>query len=375
MAIYDIDGNLIMPNDWTQCPQCDSLLQLKFHFNTTEGSGTYTCYNSYDNFVIAHLSDIHSDLIRYERFIKFVQANSSYIDAAIVTGDFVASASEAAFNELKAIEAKYPSVNLIKVVGNHDRIGDPYVLYTSDQVYEFLNMSTNTGKPYYYIDFTSYGIRVIVLNNYDSAYEPKTAQYSQTQIDWLISTLKDAKTKGLAVLIGKHTFEGWEAAPNNKGFYQRWDQWHPMRIDSSNLVCSGIPVEDIIDAFKHGKAISQTYTYTDGTPSITVDTSFSGNGDFIAYMNGHCHMDLMGYSRTYSDQLYLNVSIGSHGATNYPQLKMTEEATDIPRDDEKNQDLFNVYGIDKKNRIVKVCRVGADVNDILEERKVAVFEY
>lgn len=375
MAIYNIYGDLLSDDKWQEIPQCDYLLQLKCHFNTTGSGITQDNITSYDNFIIAHLSDIHSDLIRYERFIKFVNSNKKYIDSAIVTGDFVMAPLPAAFAELISVEEKYPDTQLVKAMGNHDKYTGGYPEITTEQSYSYLHFNTNTGKTYYNIDYTKYGIRLIVLNNYDSDKLPGTAQYSQAQIDWFIETLKDAKTKGLSVLIGKHTFEGWESAPNDKGFYQRYDLWHDERVSPEVMVCSGIPVEDIVDAFKHGKSINETYTYSDGTPSLTVNTSFSGNGDFIAYLNGHCHMDLIGYSRTYSDQLYLNVGIGSHGATNYTQLRPTEEATDIPRDDGKNQDLFNVYGIDKKNRIVKVCRVGADVNDILEDRKVAVFEY
>ncbi len=371
MAIYNIYGDLLSDDKWKEVPQCDYLLQLKCHFNTSGYDRT-----SYDNFVIAHLSDIHNDSIRYERFIKFVGLNRNYINSAIVTGDFLGGAPTLeTYAAILNVEDKYPDVQMIKVIGNHDKYTMGYPAISTDQAYNYMRLNTNTGKTYYNIDYPTYGIRVIVLNNYDSDKLPGTAQYSQAQIDWFIETLKDAKTKGLSVLIGKHTFEGWESAPNNKGFYQRYDLWHDERVSPEVLVCSGVPVEDIIDAFKHGKSINQTYTYNDGTPSISVNTSFSGDGDFIAYMNGHCHMDLMGYSRTYSDQLYLNVGIGRHYSEEYPAIRIAEEATDIPRDDEKNQDLFNVYGIDKKNRIVKVCRVGADVNDILEERKVAVFEY
>ena len=55
---------------------------------------------------------------------------------------------------------------------------------------------------------------------------------------------------------------------------------------------------------------------------------------------------------------------------------MWEQVSDLPRiNGEKTEDLFNVYGFDAVNKVIKVCRVGSDVNDILEERKFATYTW
>ena len=41
----------------------------------------------------------------------------------------------------------------------------------------------------------------------------------------------------------------------------------------------------------------------------------------------------------------------------------------------KSEDCFNVYAFDFVNKLVKIVRVGADMNDRMEPREVACFEY
>ena len=368
MSVYDLYGEIIVDTENT-VPVADSLPSLRYHFNTTEGMDTWTTYNDYNLFTLAHISDLHNDPERYDRFLHFVSENKAYLDAGIVTGDLVDWSTSANFAEMVAKETY--NIDLIKIIGNHEKGVSSGTPLTDEQIYAAWNQTTNTGKLYFYKDYASKGIRLICLDVYDPIEGDN--HYRQTQIDWFINTLKDAKTKGYTVVVARHNVEGGydNLTPNNKGFFQRSYQW----ADVMPIYNNGTIIEDIIDAFKKGTSLNHVYTFTDSTPSITVNTSFSGAGDFACYICGHYHADLAGYSVTHPDQLYIAVAQGCLKSTTRPNV-MWEQVSDMPRkENDRSEDLFNLYAIDTKNKVVKIFRVGSDVNDILEERKAITFEY
>lgn len=367
MSIFDITGNRIVDTDNTT-PRTDGMASVRYHFNATQGENTWTTYNNYGLFTIAHISDLHNDTTRYDRFMRFLSDNKKYIDAGIVTGDLVDISTVAAFAEMTAKETY--DIDLIKCIGNHEKGGVTTPL-TDTQIYANWHQTTNTEKLYFYKDYTSKKIRLICLDVYDPIEGDN--HYQQTQIDWFINALKDAKTKGYTAIVARHNVEGGytNLAPNNKGFFQRWYQW----AEIGSIYNRGTIIEDIVDAFKNGTSLNQTYTFTDSTPSITVNTSFSGNGDFACYLCGHYHGDFIGYSVAHPNQLYLSIAQGCLKSSIRPSV-MWEQVSDLPRiEGEKSEDLFNVYGFDTTNKVIKVCRVGSDVNDILEERKFATYTY
>lgn len=366
MSIYNISGkrvDLVKPFG----DNC-AALALKYHFNTTQGLNTWTTYNDYNLFTLAHISDLHNDPTRYDRFMRFISDNSKYIDAGIVTGDLVDTSTVANFAEMIAMETY--NIDLLKCVGNHEKAPQGTRL-TDEQIYANWNLVTNTGKLYYYKDYTAKKIRLICLDAYDPV--EGDSHYSQTQIDWFINALKGAKTNGLTVIVARHNVEGGytNLTPNNKAFFQRWYQW----AEIGNVYNNGTIVEDIIDAYKKGTSLNGTYTFTDGTPSITVNTSFSGAGDFACYICGHYHGDFIGYSKLHPDQLYLTVAQGCLKSTVRPTI-MWEQVSDLPRDEgDVNEDLFNLYAFDTKNRMVKVIRIGSCINDMMQLRDFETYSF
>lgn len=366
MGIYDYRGDAVNLQD---IPFAD-VSALKYYFNDFEHEGDWNNYNNNDLFLIAHISDLHNDPVRYSRFLKFCHENTNSINVCAVTGDFVDAPTTATFKEMTDCEV-FSDLDILKCVGNHEKVFGS-VSMTNAQIYNNWKQTTNTGKLYYYKDYPSHGLRIIALNPFDTESNGDDSHYTQQQIDWFINTLKSAASNNYAVIILRHNFDGLKTVKNDKGFYQRWYQWTQVW---NNLRCSGTPIEDIVHAFQTGGSISETYTYTDGVSSITVDTSFSGAGHFIAYLNGHYHADLTGFSPKYSDQLYLSVPQGALYST-YRPTTFWGEVSDLPRvQGTKTEDLFNLYAFDLKHKRVKICRVGSDVNDLLQERKMTTFQY
>ena len=339
-------------------------------YNDSEGGGTYGSYSKNDLFAVAHISDLHTDPIRYENFLKFVAGNP-YINAAVITGDMVDAPLPAQFADMLAVETH--GVKPLKVVGNHERYFSGTSMSNED-IYANWGLTTGTGLTYYCVDYASSGIRIIVLNAYDTTASDSKAgaieHFSQDQIDWFVATLQDSATKGYAVMVCRHSMEYGMPTTNDKAFFQRWNQWESM---FSN-VCSGTPIEDIVNAYRNGASLSQTYTFSDTGESITVDASFGTAGSFVAYMNGHHHVDNIGYSKKYPNQLYLSIACGVC-VSNYRDGNWDTVSDLIRLAGTKTEDLFNVYVIDTTHKKVKVIRVGSDVNDLLEERKCEVYDY
>ena len=371
MGIYNINGEELI--DQIQYPYVKSFTPLLYHHNLTEDLGQWINHNTYHEMMImAHISDLHNDPIRYSRFLNFVGQNASDIDVAVESGDLIDIPSDSAYAEMVSVETKY-NVPVLKCVGNHERVfSDTSISNTA--VYQKLGLSTNTGKTWYYNDYLKYKIRVIVVNCYESESVGDKKYYSITQLNWLISTLKEAYTLGYSVIIVLHSVDGARTIKNNKGFFIRGCQFEDPQYPDPMSVQT--PLEDIVAAFRTGSSIQKTYHWDDSRGSdITLNDSFSGNGKFVCYLHGHYHQDMIGYSPKHEDQLYLGIATGCLKSTTRPNI-VWEETSDLPRaEGEVSEDLFNLYCIDTKNKFVKVLRVGSNINDILEPRVSAVFDY
>lgn len=345
------------------------LLQpLKYHFNTNPSTiGTWSVQNNSNLLTIAHISDVHSDWIRYKNFYNFFKSNPSLIDAAIQTGDLIDAPTDKQIIVMHGID---PNNDVIWCTGNHEMAGvENNVTYTStlSNLYSKFGLSTNTGKLYHYVDFTSKGIRLIVLNDYNTDNTSHDQDYGATQLDWFVNTLKDAASNDLAVIVAMHVPES-SIDSNDKGFYTRFDQW-------STLIQLNIytAVEDIIDAFVNGTTVTTTY-YNNQTYSA----DFTGfNGDFVCYLTGHRHQDSNGYSHNHASQLYLNITCGAlRNWLNPPTAIQYTAPSDLPRIEGTDcENAFNVYTFDLKNRIVKVLRIGANMNDLMEPRVSAYYSF
>lgn len=357
---------------------CNAIIAANKMFNTTTHG-----FGSYDKtklLTIAHISDLHVDQTRYANFLQFAKGFSA-IDHAIVSGDIVDSPTTNQYNYMYTQETN-AEFSPIKVVGNHEKYGSGTYM-NRENIYTNLHMDTATEELYYYIDDSTNKVRIIVLNQYDTDEQTyMTEHLSQDQIDWFITALKGAITNEYAVIVCMHACESGGSFPaykapyksiysydgkSNTAFYQRFKQWE--NEPTLQNVCSGTPIEDIINAFKTGGSLDETYTFSDTEDSITVDDEFSTAGTFIAYMIGHNHGDYIGSSAKYSDQLYLNVCSGSPWYGNVSDLQRKDDAN------EKSEDAFNVYVIDQTHKLVKVIRVGSDINDIMQERKMVVYSY
>lgn len=127
----------------------------------------------------AWITDSHNDVIRYRRFINYVNHYKGYIDAVLHTGDMnkMADNDNGFVNTVLQYTTDIP---LMPVLGNHDAHGnvngDHQALTSGDQLWngsKYIlpfggeNVTMGSDNCYYYRDFTTQKIRVIAINDYD----------------------------------------------------------------------------------------------------------------------------------------------------------------------------------------------------------------
>lgn len=325
---------------------------------------------------LLHYSDIHGDLDRLKRILEFRKRYStpeSIIDDIICTGDMCGS-RYANYNEAFDTLPGYNRV--LQVIGNHDVYDadgthgssgyDSQEYYaTEQQKFEryMANASTwgvvqpsgageNGYYPcYYYKDYVAnrtyasddtykQKVRLIVL---DAMIKTTDTEGDIKQKKWFAETLLDAKTNGKHVVVADH----FSYRDNNTnhfeagGFDCMIDEW------GGSIGYFGIKMKtyaEIVDYYINGG----TYTL-EGEGGFSIDFGNAG-GEFVCWLCGHFHWDMVGTTTTYPKQVFIAVGSASF------RTPMQHRARVIG---EESEDLFNIVSIDTFRRHIRVFRVGA----------------
>lgn len=245
---------------------------------------------------------------------------------------------------------------IVNVRGNHDdnSLADKYaendlkkvVTYKETKKFFFDDYFTkgnlitdNSDKMYGYID--TKGVRIIFIDLFDSRQEvgiDGKAKFplvnsggciQQTQVDWLIDTLKNTPTTH-SVLFIAHT------AP--KGVY-----------GVTNKINTDV-VNSIIKAYQHGS--SYNFSGTDKDFPLEIEGAFSGKRKIIAFVHGHRHLDEVTVIKG-TDVKCIGLLCSKVDPN--PSYTFRDFGT-------RYEDSFNVLLIDKGN--IKILRFGAggDIN-------------
>ncbi len=332
---------------------------------------------SHSKTFICHFSDIHADWERFENVVDLIEYHQPTF--SVHTGDMVCwdsnSETDVFFEKINALNT--PVFNCL---GNHETFCGEEVLsngYLHDRyIAPLKNIQGADDKAgYYFVDFPKDALRLIVLNVYENDdvknYRERSYEIRQKQVDWLIARLKECEEQGIAVIIAAHeTGERILPALNDIGFCQRFEPhpWGPPNPPEHHIV------EDIVDAFQFGKRLKRKYIWSKSGQQVQVDCEFSKKSEFICHMSGHVHGDYIEYLPSYPNQLALVMPSSSCFPVGYHNIG--EEVSDLPRiPGTVSEDLVNFYVIDREKKEISVVRVGAYVNDLLEERLFARYSY
>lgn len=286
--------------------------------------------------VMLHLSDIHGNWDNVARYLAFADKYKNYIDLLVNTGDTVR-------NKFAEGIAGYAALNgigkVLNVIGNHDTYGDTWQEYIGVPVYNMIikpfvsgwdvvqpeNAEAN-GYCYYYKDFTGRDIRVVAVD---------VMGYDSTEDAWLADVLDDAKGNDLHVVILTHYSQPRPFAERTEGVFDvepcNYSTLYSLGGDSTNLT---------------------GYNNNAYLMAETVNAFITGGGHFVGYIQGHYHADFIAKGDKYPNQLIYSI-----GATKDGEMRDYDHVLDT-----RFQDEFQIIAIDTKNTIVKLFKVGANID-------------
>ena len=307
-------------------------------------------------FTLIHFSDIHGIEGNVTRLLKFAERYKNGIDDIICTGDIVSDRYE----DTNILD-NYP--NILALIGNHDawlRTYDaelaeyqsgPWVVKQSYCYDKFIANSVanweviqpsdveTTKKCYYYKDYQQEDskLRVICLDCMHYNIGADLDGNNSIQNAWLADVLTDAKNNNIPVVIAVH--------------------YWPVGVNLAN--------EEVIKcAYSNTDSIASDYL-----PIIAIQTvqSFIDNGgEFVCWIVGHAHCDLIAAPRDYPKQMFITVDCATYvnSVGNSARVKNT-----------KSQDCFNIITFDTYDKLVKVVRVGSDTTRQLKQKRVLAYRY
>lgn len=272
----------------------------------------------YERARILHFSDNHVNLPNLAEAIEL----KDLVHLVIDTGDNANAAQGAsATSPVSDLTAYVTAIGntpipLIVSSGNHD-----VPTMTAEAYYNIMGalMASKNGSNYHfgdashyrcygYYDFTPNAtigtIRVINLDPADypdgsyytvygsnentryAGFASMNCVFSQSQIDWLIDTLRDAANNGYKVITMMHY--GFGDLTINDDYTTSG----PFRSDC-NFHQDPFMVPDIIDAMQHKTTLSKTYEDDSGSQDIVINEDFSniGNLHYICHLFGHVHSE------------------------------------------------------------------------------------
>lgn len=305
----------------------ESLLQAKRTINLTPNG----YLSATQPFVLLHFSDIHAETANLTRIVEYRDHITSKIDDTICTGDMVADR----FNNGMAFWDNVDGTeNILMLIGNHDALaGDSGYDWTNtvtqQQQYDrFIapyvanwNCTYTSGLTYYYKDYAEKKVRLICLNCMLKDTD------ADAQLAWLNTTLAEAATLDYYVIIAVH---------------------YPIS-ESTVIACNFSSLD---------KMPSQTMLDTDYMD--VVDDFVTAGGNFVCYITGHTHWDDVLKATNYN-QLCIVIDAASMATGNQWSDTMRTGGT-------KSQDCANLFVFDSASGVIKIIRIGANMDHYLREK-------
>lgn len=291
-----------------------------------------------------HFSDLHKDVGALSRIGSDRVFYGKYIDDIICTGDMVDDQYETA-EEF----ATWWNPSVMLCIGNHDvaknenGVYDWAYLSMADRASTYISpyvtgwgVTQESGKSYFYKDYDSANLRLIVL---DVMLYNLSGNEASEQETWLTNLLADAITNNKHVLIACHSPHG--GAEAEECSFSRVGQTTMSTRDDCNTP------QAIIDIV---------------ATKITVGLHFCG------YLVGHMHQDNMWDAEDDGKQLMYCVTTSRVNNKDY------WGNSDQHRD--ATLDAYNIVTVDTRNTLVKIIRGGgANSDDHMRSRDMICFDY
>lgn len=297
--------------------------------------------------VLLHFSDIHADDVRLGNIIKFKRDYSQYVTDVLHTGDSVKSYASDGMDFWSSTDG---AESILNCIGNHDtRTSESMSGVNMDDAYDMVmapfianwNVVSETGKTYYYKDYATPGVRLIVLD---------IMHQTQEQLSWFRDTLSDARAKGLHVISACHSYAHWLLDYQDTP----WDD-HPI------IVARGKYAEpEDTSGTAYPRNLSDDY-------AETVDAHLDAGGYFVCWLHGHTHFKVFAALETHPRQL--DVAVANAGFAN-ANTYIWERVLGS-----KSEDDFNLLAVDTYSHILRIVKVGVDYDVFLRHTDTISYDY
>lgn len=289
---------------------------------------------------LLHYSDYHGDNQELDWIYGDWGSVVSECDAYICTGDLVADRFSDDFDYF-ADTSFMAAKRTMLTIGNHDayyqssgydqtQIAPEAELYTKffAPTIGYWGVQYQEGKTYYYKDFASQEIRLIVLDDMLLGADAYAQQV------WLQNT---ALQTSYSVVIARH-----------------------FPIANPVYIPTTFTAVDIISPDGGGGNVT-------GIEAI-VQAFIDNGGKFICYICGHTHRDIVSYSSVYPSQISIAVDAASREQCN--------QWSDCMRyDNQISRDLFNVIQFDTSIHCIKLIRCGCNYDNRVREKNTLCIDY
>lgn len=289
-----------------------------------------------------------------KKIIELYNSNKNVINSIICTGDMARASVSSDFT----FWADTEGVDEIMVaMGNHEYYTDAATDHSKYDIaaqikkwigdyYTNWGVVRPEGASWYYKDYTSANVRLIVLDCNLTAEEGGT-----TQKAWLAEILDDALENGYAVVIATHYV------------YLKWKGY-------TNL---NAPFTDV---FEQGQETGIAYDWDCEEYITTVQEFIDNGGEFVCWLSGHTHTDNLRYVKTelltYDEQLDVVITAASPNHE-YP---ITLTTGDLPREAGTPTAMaVNVVTIDTVNKWLKITRIGSNITTKMTHRDIMCYDY
>ena len=231
---------------------------------------------------------------------------------------------------------------ILRGIGNHELFDSNYEHpYTRDEIYNLFTApyidNWNVVYPSqtdsdiksiscWYKDYNEQKIRFIML---DCMY------WNNAQNNWLQSVLEDALQNQYSVICADHYVPG------------------AMTTIPSNFTSL---------AYKNGTVSS---TFLNAAASASVQSFINSGGEFICWLGGHVHKDIIGTLTNYPDQLVI-ISAGALTGQSY---------NDTNRSCYTDADTYNLISFEPYRKIISLARIGAQYDQYLRYKGTIAIDW
>ena len=288
-------------------------------------------------FALLHFSDIHGATTALTRLVELKNHLGSKLSDTICTGDMVNDKYEDTMSFWDGVTG---AGSILTCIGNHDVHHQGESSYTADQIGQTdtytryfapykdgWGVTIGENLTYYYKDYPTNKVRLIALN-YLLTGDEATAQNT-----WLQARLAEAKTNGYTVIIATH-----------------------CQLQNSNAVDCSFTT---FGKTTFGGQLDESY-------QASVQSFINDGGLFACYISGHTHWDAVAYNSNYPNQLCITVTTASVNMNDNDQPRISGTIT---------QDAANLIVIDVDFKVVKIIRVGANIDTYLRGRNTLTYSY